>query len=317
MYEYQQNLNYVNSLASCTRKKKEYLEDWLSNTAVLFLMNGIDFYKKHPMLCPFVGKEYHSHKKIMLIGESHFLPEQSSCFLTKDEECASIWYHGDFSWEQLDRKEYGFSQEDITYMWTIHVVYAYLCGQHAKGTARMFGIPWKTMQACASVRKEFMLEDECESREIAKHIAFMNYFIRPASMSGCSIKSIAEDELAAYENLKQVMRILEPDHMFFLSTLAGNSFIEHAKKDACFLDNLLDERITVLHHPSTPFTWNKPTNKFALNKEALHCIYKEELGERKPFALANRKQANATHEYLATSEEFFLYHLHQLFSSKA
>lgn len=312
MMKYEDTLEIVHKLPSTKQEQTKHIEEWISKSYVSRLLKNIEFYQKHPMLCPFIGKEFDTHKKIMLIGESHYLPKQSTCFLTKGMDSIAKWYQYDVSWKQLHKEAYGFSREDIAYMWTIHVLYQYLCGNHAKGTERMFGTPWKAMKHCTSVRREFLLEKSVDTHEIAKHIAFMNYFIRPESTYGSFLHTIAMDEDMAYENLKRVIKELQPDHIFFLSNLAGKSFVKRAYHDNDLPIRNMEEDCTFLHHPSTPCSWNRCLNKFALSREDLQCIYEEELSNTKAFCIRDRGKAKQAERYQASSEEFFIYRLHQL-----
>lgn len=51
---------------------------------------SIPFYKHHPYMIPFVGEDYDSpkHKKLLLIGESHYLPKGSTVHYD-----ANAWYN--------------------------------------------------------------------------------------------------------------------------------------------------------------------------------------------------------------------------------
>ena len=66
------------------KEKKEYLSQ----------LTKIQHYQNYPEMIPYVGNQYDSleHKKLLLIGESHFFPNDSTYHLN-----ASEWYKGNHS----------------------------------------------------------------------------------------------------------------------------------------------------------------------------------------------------------------------------
>lgn len=52
---------------------------------------SLHFYSSHPYMLPFVGRDYDSpkHKKLLLVGESHYVPEGSIV-----HHNANAWYNG-------------------------------------------------------------------------------------------------------------------------------------------------------------------------------------------------------------------------------
>ena len=63
-------------------------------------LKQIPHYQAYPAMLPFVGEEYISeqHKKVLVIGESHYLPKESTV-----HHDAEAWYAG--SQESLNDKE--------------------------------------------------------------------------------------------------------------------------------------------------------------------------------------------------------------------
>ena len=53
--------------------------------------DAIPFYQKHPYMKPFIGERFDSelHKKLLIVGESHYLPATSTVHLNIDD-----WYAG-------------------------------------------------------------------------------------------------------------------------------------------------------------------------------------------------------------------------------
>ena len=63
----------------------------MSNTLYDSKFQSIPFYKSHPYMMPFVGDDYESskHKKLLLIGESHYMPKGSTV-----HHDVNSWYDG-------------------------------------------------------------------------------------------------------------------------------------------------------------------------------------------------------------------------------
>ena len=96
-----------------------------------------NFYKYHPFLIPFVGKDYpqNDKKKFLFVMESHYLPDSSSFYKLhynmldtaeeKNEWLKNQWYDYDFSWKELQsspESEISLCTEDIDYICTESVV---------------------------------------------------------------------------------------------------------------------------------------------------------------------------------------------------
>ena len=164
----------------------------MSNTSYDSQFQSIPFYKTHSYMMPFVGDEYESskHKKLLLIGESHYMPEGSTV-----HHDVNSWYDGN---PVLTPKERS---------------YCDTCGTR-EGKSGRFG---KEIDRCLNL---VLPSDGNRWRQVA----FFNYFLRPADEH----KSISDlwdsyggkdiDCEQAIRNLIQVLDILKPDLFVFLSS---------------------------------------------------------------------------------------------------
>lgn len=149
--------------------------------------NQIEFYQKHSYMKPFVGDRYESpsHKKLVIIGESHYLPAHSMVHLNIDK-----WYDG--TCELTDKEQDWCNTKN----------------------SRIYGYGKQFQQVIEKDLKEQFNAD-------FNDVASFNYFLRPSSM-GKSIKKICTriDRTYAAKNLKQVLEIMKPDIVVFASDYA-------------------------------------------------------------------------------------------------
>jgi len=147
-------------------------------------LGSICHFVKYPQLKPFVGKNYNvGHKKILVIGESHYLPPETDSKITKN------WY---------DRSAEDFSTEEKAWFNTSDLVNNF--EQH-----RMY----KTVND-SLIRAG--LPDGISS------VAYMNFFQRPSGRTKKSIQVTGKDVEVSNSVLKQTFVILQPDFIFFVSS---------------------------------------------------------------------------------------------------
>lgn len=235
-----------------------------------------DFYKNHPFLIPFVGKDYpkNDKKKFLYVLESHYLPEFSDVYANmpkksknKNKWLKEQWYKHDFSWENLkssSKSEISLYREDIEYMWTERVV---------KNNIK-FNNRFKALfENMLNIKKE-------EIERAVKSIAFMNYFLRPAEHTGASIKYEYIDSLFSYLNLIRVWKALDEPNIIICSSKAKYSFNSNFKNHKDFLkkentkENTYEDKTNftekvnfcLCNHPSN-MSWNRKRNVSKEEKE--------------------------------------------------
>ena len=192
---------------------------------------SIPFYKTHPYMMPFVGKNYESpeHKKLLLVGESHYLHQNST--IHRDIEG---WYAG------AD----GITDDECE------------CCNTRHSSERGYG---KFKAPIEVALRNFFPSGFDE-------IAAYNYFLRPAN-EGSSFRKICKkkDHEKAVLNLHNVLEILSPDLVAFFGVLAFDSAEEDYK--TYMGENLWDytERKGInylpFNHPSRSSEWNGPLRR--------------------------------------------------------
>ena len=197
---------------------------------------SLPFYSTHHYMVPFVGCDYDSpkHKKLLLLGESHYMPEGSTV-----HHDAAQWYNGK---PVLNEAEQDWCNTSGTREWK--------SGQFGKEIDRCLNL------ICPSAQGGW------------QQVASYNYFLRPAD-DRQGIEDLWKahvgkdlDREYAIKNLIQVLEILKPDLLIFLSSKACVC-AEEQDYPKYFGGNLWDW--TAAHgidycytaHPSSAH-WNQP-----------------------------------------------------------
>ena len=119
--------------------------------------------------------------------------------------------------------------------------------------------------------------ERCLTRGITHkplNIAFSNYFLRPAEVSGESIVVAGEaEELRSFEQLRALENQYRPDLIVFVSKKAYESFLRTAQKQQA--SGLLSKARSI-PHPNTSW-WNRPITQYEgrTGKEQLEKILQE------------------------------------------
>jgi hypothetical protein len=190
-------------------------------------------FSRHPQMKPWIGDKYQCSKnrKLLIVGESHYLPSYSG-----KSKVPSEWYSIDASF--LDEKERLWTcPEEIiergienNFSESAHVIYKNIC--------------------------HVINEVSFRYRKYAKimnHLAFINYFQRPAESTGESIEVSKTDIKIAKEVICDVADHLRPDLVAFVSRKAsryGKSVIEG-----------LGIPVTAAPHPGCAW-WNRTAKKY-------------------------------------------------------
>lgn len=176
---------------------------------------------------PFIGDNYFTaDKKVLIIGESHFFNHEP---LNENPKCnpgAQVWYTYDIEIpkEKLDCIN---TNESVR-----------------KGSHRFF-INLKTILSDAlKLDKDIVLESIC----------FMNAFQRPANHRGVGMEKLIQEQdcLVAIDTINEVINILKPQFVIFVSKLSWNKIgTRIAKVENCKID--------YTNHPNS-FDWNAVDN---------------------------------------------------------
>ena len=211
-------------------------------------------YTLHPELAPFVGKHYtKAPLKVLFQGESHYLPE------AYDHKVGQEWY-------ERSTASYGFTKEALAWLNTAAIIRhdviesSYKNPSHAiyRHIGGVYGAVF----------------DKGDYPQALEYIAFSNYFLRPAEVSGESIVVAGEaEELHSFEQLCALESQYRPDLIVFVSKKAYESFLWIAQKQQA--SSLLSKARSI-PHPNTSW-WNRPISQYEgrTGKEQLEKILQE------------------------------------------
>ena len=215
------------------------------------LLSKIDFYQKYPDMMPFVGDNYLSkvHKKLLIVGESYYLPNKVEIHHNADE-----WYKS-----KQDRLENEFKGKNIKN------------GLEWMSCRQLFALPKWNKKSGHSVYNEIAcclkkcLNADGDSKNFISEIAFTNFYQRPAEKEGASMKHFAKkiDVEYGYSILAEVINAITPDviiiaskHVWDLSNKKIKQFVADRKITVDF----------ICHPASAGFWWNNKSYKYGKKK---------------------------------------------------
>ena len=248
-------------MAQIFEKEWESIEDYDDQ------LKHLDHYKIHPEMLPYIGRNY-PQVKILILGESHYASTEDEKKISDD------WYN-----TPLDKnfnKPWWFN--------TRHVVNNYLCGRRSKAHS-MFRNPAKALIEAWKLEK-------VNDSEAFTAFAFMNYFQRPADRKGESIQAKSLDNEKAYINLREVVKVIKPQKIIFLSQKAFNAFRALSESDEKLYDV---DYIEWTDHPTSKY-WNSCNGKEKLKSilggkpEQLTCIPDGELDYVNVYSKLSQKK---------------------------
>jgi len=164
-------------------------------------LKRIKHYQQFPELLPWIGEEYDSkdHKKLLLIGESHYLPANSIIHLD-----SSTWY-GSTS-KELNNEERGWIN-------TREIINSG-CNRSWEPSGHRI---YKNIEQ-AILDSGFQPQNK---ENTYRYVAYYNFFQRPGSKS-LMIKD--DDERLAISLFNDLLTILDPHFVIFVSRKAWNTY---------------------------------------------------------------------------------------------
>jgi len=190
---------------------------------------GIDgdepgFYSYFPQMLPWIGCEYESSrfKRLLIIGESHYLPDDAD----EDLLDPDIWYN-------QDHKDYYSVGEEIEQNTNTRTFVS--LGHWSSRAHSIYREPERLIKNLITRNSK---QTENETGNALRYVAYYNYFLRPAK-KGQSIKQIlippnnAEemgvDEKYADDTFRELVGIIKPDFVYFLSKFAYDTYMKNNK----------------------------------------------------------------------------------------
>lgn len=197
------------------------------------LLKAISHYQVYEKMLPWVGKGYPLQKhKVLLVAESHYVGPKFDFHLDPEK-----WYSGV---DTLQSKGY----------WTRDIIIEGVEKNWRKKSATIYRNLDNALCSCKLLSPT--------PPNAFTEVAFMNYFQRPAEVSGKSIKVCDQDAKVANEVFQAVTKALNPDVVIFCSSLA----YRYARESGAiaFLRGL---NIHYVHtpHPGMPW-WNRKAKKY-------------------------------------------------------
>ena len=161
----------------------------------------MNFYEQYPMMRPYVGKNFHGAgtPAILLIGESHYLDED-----LPQRASPEAWYSGSSA---------TLSEYDISFISTAKLLEDATANSFPSKTHSIYSNPFWEINEYGPRYLDY--------RAVADHIAFYNFFLRPA-IDGDSIKHeiTSMDAAMANEAFLAHYDALKPTAVVFISMLA-------------------------------------------------------------------------------------------------
>jgi hypothetical protein len=202
---------------------------------------------KYPSLIPWVGREYgKAYKRLLIIGESHYLPKGVE-FHHSDTD----WYSAEEAVLKLKISEEANTVKDkekgITWIRTSGILRKRSKQGGKNRTAFKKG--HAIYQRIFSAMNDTLFSSS-DYRDTIDHVAYYNYFQRPAKTTGGSISPTSLDKKVAEDVFKHVIDVLQPDLIVVVSRKAGKSVIPQIK--------LSHKPYVVTPHPACSW-WNRPS----------------------------------------------------------
>jgi hypothetical protein len=195
----------------------------------------IPFYQQYPEMLPMVGSHYKTMvKKVVFIGESHYLPNRSKIHLSPD-----TWYNG--SSADLDQ---------IEKEWINTRGFSYI-GNYQKNYPGPLTIYRNIEKAILESGFSPPLSDN-----LFRYTGFFNYFLRPAK-EGVSLERENSDKEKAYENFKSLQQMIGFEYVVFTSRLAYFDFKWYYDRD----DTFANLHFIGVPHPSSTW-WNRKSAQY-------------------------------------------------------
>ena len=194
----------------------------------------IDFYKNsktHRLMLPYIGSEYEKYK-VLIVAESHYLGEDN------DRE------------KVKDFKKWLTDKNEIKLMKPEYINTRWVVKEHCNNNNKQ---PFFSM-----IRKEIINIEKFWDK-----VSFMNFFIVPSINGSREIKVSKDIKEKSLENFENVLNVIKPSYILFLSKKSYHIF---EKSNSKYLKNAFG-----FGHPSSPW-WSR--------KRKDDKKYKEEFKEK-------------------------------------
>jgi hypothetical protein len=222
----------------------------------------IEHFKNYPEMMPFVGRNYED-TKVLFIGESHFL--NGAILFEKTPKFENQWYNQESS--QLPLKQNDSDPNFLGAIYTREVLDDFMYGSSSK-SYRIFSNLAAEMQDCIAQKSD-------NARSVFENVAFYNYYQRPAFSSGDSIEDNEEDNEKAYSVYKEVVQILQPKKVIFVSSKAASIYKYYKSRKYRDTDGKMNHpEYDSVSHPGSSW-WNRRSKNYGENVDGTNRTGRE------------------------------------------
>jgi len=233
-----------------------YIFDSILQESKVIINEDLEYfnYISHNEYLPFIGDLYGvNYPKVLFVFESHYLKKEdkdkvlsllekntrNNVNLSNTEYFSNAWYFNEKDiWKDFDKlilnKNYYNSRG---------VILDVLSG--TKNNNRVLLDVFRLVTKVLNESKQLDLD----FKDIIRNFAIMNFFQRPEINTGNSIESIKCDIKIACDNLNNVINIIKPEKVIFVSIKSYNIFSENNKELS------LSKNIIRVAQPGCP-SWN-------------------------------------------------------------
>jgi len=203
------------------------------------IINRLPYYQNYSEMKPFIGKFWDSlSPKILLVGESHYLPKESNIVSNPE-----TWYIG--------------NSKNFTESEKFHISTRKIFEEADRGEIRKRGYSYFKNMKKAVKESNLSFKD---NDLLFPYFSFYNYFLRVAEETGKSIKVKPKDEEVAMKTFIELYDILKPDKVIFVSRKANGIFkTAYAKREHKPFDT---KYIRSVPHASASSYWNRISEKY-------------------------------------------------------
>ncbi|MHC5225078.1 hypothetical protein ACYSN2_02925 [Ignatzschineria sp. LJL83] len=194
---------------------------------------------------PFIGSKYGvEFPKTLLLAESHYLPKINSGI----HLCPTTWY--ELNQSHLSANKNIDNETELSWINTRNIL-----NKPRLSSSKGHAIYRNIHQAI----NEFFPNTRSDNN--FTHFAFMNTFLRPAELSGKSIKIQEIDKQKSRETIQQVIDIIDPEKVIFISSKSFNAIAK----------NINAKAIYKTPHPACIW-WNRKSKKGTGKQQLINAL---------------------------------------------
>jgi len=173
--------------------------------------SSVSHYANYPEMLPFVGINWDRSAKVLLIGESHYLPFDEIAYYSNIDYFKN-WYNENSKALEDHHKGYINTRKNFQIIES---------GEFARPLMIYYNLQKAILE----------LEDYAGSDRVFQNFSYYNYFQKPAYIQEIagenrSIKADKKDKEVAFKVFQRVVDVLKPRLVIFVSKSAFNAFSE-------------------------------------------------------------------------------------------